>query len=92
MDTKVKYSASKKISKDNVNKSVNVEEVENGFIITVEKNWHDAKDNYKYETKKYISKENPFDTTTRKEGKGNDLGDSLESFLNDGGDVEVIGD
>lgn len=90
MDAKVKYSASKKISKDNINKSVNVEEIENGFIITVEKNWHDAKDNYKYETKKYISKMNPFDSNERKEGEKNDLGDSLESFLNGGGDVEIV--
>ena len=92
MDNKIKYSASKKISKGNVNKSVNVEEVENGFIITVEKTWRDKKDGYQYETKKYISKENPFDTNTRKEGKNNDLGDSLEAFLNGQGEVEVITD
>jgi hypothetical protein len=89
MAEEVKYSARKKVkTKDNVNKSVNVEEVENGFIITVEKDWRDKKDGYQSECKKYISKDNPFDNE-KKEGETNTLGDSLESFLNGGGDIEV---
>jgi hypothetical protein len=79
---------SKKVNKDNIDKEVRVEQVENGYIITIEKSWKDKKEGYQCETKKYISKDNPFDNE-KKEGETNTLGDSLESFLNGGGDVEI---
>lgn len=78
----------KKVKKDDVDKEVRVEQVENGYIIIIEKSWRDKKEDYQCETKKYISKDNPFDNE-KKEGETNNLGDSLESFLNDGGDVEI---
>lgn len=78
----------KNVKKDDVDKEVRVEQVENGYIITIDKSWRDKKDGYQCETKKYISKDNPFDNE-KKEGESNTLGDSLESFLNDGGDIEI---
>lgn len=79
----------KKVKKDDVDKEVRVEQVENGYIITIEKSWRDKKEGYQSECKKYISKDNPFDNE-KKEGQTNNLGDSLESFLDgSGGDIEI---
>ena len=41
-------------TKDGVETSVSMEEIENGFIITVYKNWQDKKGGYNSETKKYF--------------------------------------
>jgi len=46
-------------TKDGVETSVSMEEIENGFIITVYKNWQDKKGGYNSETKKYFSETNP---------------------------------
>jgi hypothetical protein len=46
-------------TKDGVETSVSMEEIENGFVITVYKNWQDKKEGYKSETKKYFSETNP---------------------------------
>jgi len=86
METDVKYNGTKKLEKDGVSKTVRVEQVDNGFIVTVEKNWRDKKDGYQYEEKKYISKTNPFENN---EGKESSLSDSLETFLNGGGSVQL---
>lgn len=87
-----KMKMSKSIKKDDVNKTVNVEEVENGFIITINKDWRDKKDSYQYETKKYISTTNPFGENKEVKGKWdekeNSLAKSLENFLSDG-NIEI---
>lgn len=47
---------------DGSSKSVNVREVENGFIVCINKHWYEGegdKKEYKYEEKEYISEENP---------------------------------
>ena len=48
------------VSKSDGDKDVRitVEEIENGYLITRNKDWKDG-DEWKYETKKYYSKENP---------------------------------
>jgi len=50
---------------DGVKKTVSGEEVENGWVITIGKEWREPLDNgdynYKYETIRYISKDNPVD-------------------------------
>ena len=42
-----------------VEKTIRVEEIENGFIVVEEKNWNDKKKGYQYETKKFFSEKNP---------------------------------
>jgi hypothetical protein len=54
-----KYRLSKTEEKDGVRKTVSVEEVENGFVITVEISKM-LEDRYECDIKKYISKTNPF--------------------------------
>jgi len=61
---KKSFSFSKKI--DGVKKTVSGEEVENGWIITIDKEWKEKNhlnesEEYKYGCWKYISKENPMD-------------------------------
>lgn len=87
---KEKMRMSKSIKKDNVDKSVDVQEVENGFIITIDKSWKDKKDQYQYETKKYISTTNPFEESKGNKGeeKENPIVKSLENFL-DNGNIEI---
>ncbi len=46
-----------------IEKTISVEEIENGFIISESKEWRDKKE-YKYETKKYYSKINPIGSDT----------------------------
>jgi len=71
----------KEIRKNDNYKKVIVEEVENGFIITIEKNYKEkiesedgcCKDEYKYECKKYINPDNPFASKQGKENEFEDL-------------------
>jgi len=56
--------------KDNVHKRVEVEEVENGWIMTVNKEYtisEGDKKEWKYECKKYISKNNPLEKKKKKD-------------------------
>ena len=50
---------------DGVKKTVSGEEVQNGWIITINKDWKEPLDSggydYKYESMRYISKDNPVD-------------------------------
>lgn len=58
----------KKSSKDrngeNIDVHVTVEAIENGFLITKNKEWRDPKNGYQYETKKWYSKDDPFEINT----------------------------
>jgi hypothetical protein len=56
-------------------KSITVEKVENGFVITKYKSWQDPEKGYQSESKKIISKENPLDDDEGFLGK---LTDSVE--------------
>lgn len=60
----------KEITENGVTKSVSVEKVENGYIVVISK-WGrpDGKEDAEYidETKKYISKDNPFDDKSKDE-------------------------
>lgn len=56
----------KTIRKDDMTKSICVEGCENGYIITFSKDYK-VKDEWKYETKKYISKTNPLDAEEEKD-------------------------
>jgi hypothetical protein len=56
MNDNKKKSFSKTVEKDGRSKTIRAQEVENGWVITIEKYNGD-----KYITKKYISTENPFD-------------------------------
>lgn len=93
MENNGKSRISKSVKKDGIDKTVTVEEVQNGFIITIDKSWRDKKDCYQYECKKYISKENPFD---KKESKNEEkiekksLSESLANFLeNDNIEIDI---
>lgn len=81
-----KFSASKTIKNGTTSKTVRVEEVENGFLVIIEKNWRDKKDCYQWEEKKYISTVNPFDKKAKVDSKitsDKSLGESLSNFLTD---------
>lgn len=78
------FSFSKDI--DGVKKTVRGEEVENGWIITIEKEWQEklvggGKD-YKFNSWKYISKDNPMDKLNKEsdgtEAEDNDINNMLE--------------
>jgi len=56
MSESKKTSYSKTIEKDGKRKSIKVDEVENGYIVTI-----DIYDGEEYSTKKYISVENPME-------------------------------
>jgi hypothetical protein len=81
-EKKSKFSASKRVEKNGVSKTVRVDEVDNGFIVTVEKSWKDKKNGYQYEEKRYITKDNPFENP--KEVGNSPMAESLEKFLEDG--------
>jgi len=52
---------SKEETKDDVTKRIEVEEVENGYVISKSKSWQDKEKGYQYVCKKYISKTNPME-------------------------------
>ena len=81
-EKKSKFSASKRVEKNGTSKTVRVDEIENGFIVTVEKSWRDKKNGYQYEEKRYITKDNPFENP--KEVGNSPMAESLEKFLEDG--------
>ncbi len=52
----------KSITKDDLTKTIEVEQVENGYIITIEKYGRESKDSeYISECKRYISETNPLE-------------------------------
>lgn len=76
--TKIK-TWSKTISDENSSKTVRVEQVENGYIISVDTEGKEKDGNWKYSSKKYISGTNPF-------SEGSELPDmtgTLDEFLKD---------
>jgi hypothetical protein len=90
--TKKTFQLSKEI--DGVNKIVRGEEVENGWIITIEKEWKERVkssssdalvSDYKHESKKYISKDNPFEKNKEK----NEMLDMLNSITKSMGMINV---
>lgn len=90
---KKEWSFSKKV--DEVEKTIRGEEVENGWIITISKNWKEPLENggydYKYETLKYISKENPMDKlkTDKQEEKESTVVSLLKEVANASGMIMV---
>lgn len=51
---------SKTTSDENGSKTLRVEQVENGYIISIDTDDKDKNGDWKYESKKYISRVNPF--------------------------------
>jgi hypothetical protein len=64
---------------DGITKRVCVEQVENGFVITMEKYGSSSDEKYTSECKKYISKKNPLEGTSPKTEE-----DSYEDKIIDG--------
>lgn len=58
-DEKAQVTQLKTKTKDGVEIRYNIEEIENGYIVTVNKEWTDKKGAYQYETRKYYTKNNP---------------------------------
>ena len=68
-------------------KSVTICEVENGYVIRICHNYK-ANDEYKYDEKEYISKDNPLELLKKKDNKedkqtAKSVADSISSFLSD---------
>lgn len=55
----LKVSATVRQKSDKADVTVSIEEIENGFLITRNKDWQDSKGQYHYETKKWYSATNP---------------------------------
>lgn len=78
---------------DGVSKTVRGEQVENGWIITISKEWKEKMPNgntdYKYENKKYVSKENPMDKLEKEMDKkpkeDNAILDTFKDVMNSSG-------
>lgn len=51
---------------DKINTNYSVEKIDNGYILSINKDWKDSKGNYQYESKKKYFVENPLDETTIK--------------------------
>lgn len=75
---------SKSIETDSVRKYISVNKVENGYIITIDKDVKKENGNWEYNSKKYISKDNPIDKSFKEgENKKEDI-DVIDSIdLND---------
>jgi len=63
-----------KRTKDDKEIRISVEEIENGFLITKNTEWHDKKNGYQWKTEKFFSSENPLDFDPEKS-----LADSFNS-------------
>jgi len=69
---------------NDTSRSITVEEVENGFIVRVEKSYYDKNKNYKWEEKKYISKTNPLEKKVSKQMMSTDTEEiigSIDSYI-----------
>lgn len=78
---------------DGVTKNVSGEEVENGWVITISKEWYEGEgDNRKWknECKKYISKDNPMENLKNKDKKDKEeVSDMINSLSNISGLLSV---
>lgn len=68
-----------------VTKTVRGEECENGWVITIRKEWYEGESpnkQWKSESKKYISKDNPLEKITKDKNKkkGDDISEVIDSF------------
>lgn len=62
--TKWSFEVTEKVG--DVEKCTRVRQVENGYIVRISKNWKEDNE-YKWEEKEFISKENPIPSLTKKE-------------------------
>lgn len=70
----------KSVTKDELTKSISVEECENGFIVEICEEGKKGND-WKYETKRWISKENPLNELDLvKEDKESDWKQALDAL------------
>ena len=81
-ETKWSFSVTEK--NGDVETTTRVRQVENGFIVCKEKNWKENGE-YKWETKEYISKDNPIASQTKKKETPKEV-EAIESFFNSVGD------
>jgi hypothetical protein len=70
---------------DGVTKTVRGEECENGWVITITKEWCEGESpnkQWKSESKKYISKDNPLEKIEKNKDKkeGNDISEMIDGF------------
>ena len=81
MEKNNKLSVTKTITKNGMHKSLNVEEVENGFVIKITKEGEDDKGEYKYECKTYISSSNPLADNSDNISLSDSMLDTINSML-----------
>ena len=84
MSEETKWSFTVTEKKGDVETTTRVRQVENGFITCKEKSWKENGE-YKWETKEYISKDNPIPSLTKKEETSEQVR-GLEGFFNSIGD------
>jgi len=68
---------------DDTSKTVIIKECENGYLITIERSYYEDTENgknYKYETKSYISKDNPLESK-EKEQTSLEVIDSVTNYM-----------
>jgi hypothetical protein len=79
---------------DGVTKTVRGEECENGWVITITKEWYVGESpnrERKNESKKYISKDNPLEKMEKNKNKkeGDDISELIDSFSSLNGFLSV---
>lgn len=92
---KEKFSFTKDL--DGVKKTVRGEQVENGWVICIEKEWKEKnpatnEEQYKFNEWKYISKENPLDKLKNKDattGEEADIVNSMSDIISSVGSIVV---
>lgn len=65
---------SKEVRVDDCTKRIEVEQVSNGYLISITKDYKDESGEWKYETVKKVSLDNPFD---KKDTEEEETGDSM---------------
>lgn len=66
-------------TKDGITRSITVREVENGFVINIEEEGKDSKNNWNWATQTWISKTNPLDEDGN--GKEIELSESVSDTI-----------
>lgn len=87
-ESNTKWSFNMTEEKDGVKLTTRVRQVENGYVICKEKSWKDG-DEYKYEEKEYISKDNPMAKLTPQEETQKQV-EALDSFFSSVGGSDMI--
>lgn len=81
-------------NKDGVEIRVTGRKVENGWVVNISKEWKNENDEYKYESKEYISVKNPLENVIKKPEKSKkddkvNIGSVIAGMMNESNTIIV---